>query len=76
MVTANVSLVDGRVISLFALFWINGCGLWSFTMWCILGVVVLHTNGPFSYFLSFLNQEGTKFKKLFYISTTYMIHFQ
>jgi len=28
-------------------------------MWCIVGVVVFHTNAPFGYFLSFLGQEGS-----------------
>jgi len=27
-------------------------------MWCILGVVVLHTNTPLGYFLSFFCQEA------------------
>jgi len=55
-VNVNVSLVDERVISL--MFQISGCGL------CIVGVVI-HTNVPFGYFLSFLGQEGTKFKNYF-----------
>jgi len=34
------------------------------------GVVVFHTNAPFGYFLSFLGQEGTKFKNYF----TFRLH--
>jgi len=64
-VTANVSLVDGRVISLPALFWISGCGLQSCAMWCIVGVVVFHT-------LSFLGQGDTNFKTYF----TFRLHIQ
>jgi len=43
----GISLVVERVISLmFVLFWISESGLWSCGMWCIVGVVVLHTNAP------------------------------
>jgi len=67
-VTANVSLVDRRLISLMCVqFRISGCGLRSCAMWCIVGVVVLYTNAPFGYFLC---QEGSKFKNYF----TFRLH--
>jgi len=66
LVAAGVSLVDERMIYLMcAQFRISGCGLRSCAMWCIVGVVVFHTNARLGYFLSFLSQEGTKFKHSF-----------
>jgi len=71
-VTANVSLVDERMISLMcAQFRISGCGfVWlSCALWELLSFIQMCPS-------VFSRSRGHQIQKFFYISTTNMIHLQ